>query len=68
MDFGYDEDVSKIQDLFKCFIKQCVLLFNGEWYWCVVGGDYLLDFFELLKCQVCEDGLWNLFLLDLCVD
>jgi len=68
MDFGYDEDASKIQDLLKRFIKQHVLPLNGEWHRRTAGGDYPLDLLEPLKRQAREDGLWNLFLPDLRAD
>ena len=34
MDFGYDEDASKIQDLLKRFMKQHVLPASTRWtFW-----------------------------------
>ncbi|MEP4524873.1 MAG: acyl-CoA dehydrogenase family protein, partial [Alloalcanivorax venustensis] len=68
MDFGYDEDASKIQDLLKRFMKQHVLPRNSEWHKRTAAGEYPLDLLEPLKRQAREDGLWNLFLPDLRAD
>ena len=68
MDFSTSPQSLALQRRLRDFMRQYILPYNAAWHQSVQEGVYPPAFVQDLKTLAQDEGLWNLFLPQLCDD